>query len=485
MKPEQDDKRLEGMIRRAVGSEDAQFDPDSWKKKYHKEVAFLESGKTHSATTGHTMGRTYRSIKIAASAVLAAGIVAAIIIFAAGGGSIIAMADVLEQLQTKCYEFEMSLRVENNASRSLKGMVLEPGKMRLEQRIGHRTYTNIFDTNTGESLLLSDGPTKTALRGDIKKAKQADVLGFFILPNRSIESLWGLKAGNETPLGKKDIDGKSAVGFRVNNKFRVKINNKYEDLIQTITVWADAKTGHPLKVEVVLQDSKEEKTALELTLYDFRVIPEPNKALFSMKIPAGFTLANSQTLEELTADSDTTTPTAKNTSAGAEKVLKAIALWADGKKQKAVELIMTVDWNADIRFGQEHYWFTITGRQYMSLKWADQKKVDTGKMTQSLPLRAIAREMVKLGREARSSRDFTQAKKYLTTTVRLGHLLNRNNDIMLFSWAVGTAIQMRALTELSSLYGELGETQKQQSTQARINQLEKQRKQLMKRVPGL
>ncbi len=619
MKPEQNDKWLEATIRRAVGSENAQFDAASWKKKYHQEVALLESRNTHTATTGHRKWRTLRtimsnrSIKIAASAGLAAVIVVAVIIFAAGGGSTIAMADVLKKLQTKCYEFEMSVRTKDGAGTSFKGMVLEPGKMRLEQRSGLGTISSIIDNDTGQSLILFER-LKAAYRFDRKEAKAIGVLGFLILPRRSIEDLWGLKAGDEIALGKKNIDGESAEGFRVTQK-----DKEYS---QTITVWADAKTGNPLEVEIVWQSNEQEKAVLELTLSDFRVIPEPNKALFSTKVPAKYTLANRQTLEQLTAKSDTTSSTAitfspimkvdgwdadrlakvgitvcswkhdvqsenppmewvqvtfdclrlpknhdvvmtawivfgtqtvtavraerndkckdtvtvvfavqpqyrpkshldifiwedtsdggkkahgyklsldrivelarkeavisstENTSAQAKIILDAIALWADGKKQKAVKLLVGVDWSDDIQFGQEHYLFTMTERQYISLVSDDQSKVMAEIMTQSTQCRAIARELVKLGRKAHTSKDVVQAEKYFSTAVSLGQLLNRNRDVMLIVRLVGIAIQKLALTELSSLYEELGETQKRQKTQGQINQIEEQMKQIKKSVSG-
>lgn len=480
MIPEQDDKWLEATIRRAVGSEDSQFDAVSWEKKYHQEVAFLESRNTHTATTGHRKWQTWRTImsnkpfRIVTSAVAAAGIVVAVIIFATGGGSTVAIAAVLEQLQTKCYAFEMGVRTEDGASTSVKGMVLEPGKMRLEQHGGLGTITSIIDNDARQSLILLKR-FKAACRFDRKEAKEIGVLGFLILPRRSIEGLWSLEAGDETSLGKKDIDGKSAEGFRV--------TQKDEEYTQTIAVWADAKTGHPLEVEIVWQSNDEEKAVLELMLSDFRVIPEPNTALFSTKVPEGYTFANRQTLEQLAAKSEPPRSTTEDTSAQANTVLDAIALWADGKKQEAVELLVAVDWNDDIRFGQEHHLFTMTERQYISLVSADQEKVMADIMMQSSQCRAIARELMELGRKAHTSKDVAQAEKYFSATVRLGQLLNRNTDMMLIVRLVGIAIQKLALTELSSLYEELGDAGKLQNTQTQISQIEEQMKQIKKATP--
>ena len=56
MKPEQDDKWLEATIRRAVGSEEAQFDAVNWKEKFHREVESLESRNKPTAAPGTAGG---------------------------------------------------------------------------------------------------------------------------------------------------------------------------------------------------------------------------------------------------------------------------------------------------------------------------------------------------------------------------------------------------------------------------------------------
>lgn len=385
------------------------------------------------------------------------------------------MAAVLEQLQTQCYEFEMNVRTGDGANTSAKGMVLEPGRMRLEQRGGLGAITSIIDNDAGQSLILFER-FKAAYQFDREEAKEIGVLSFLILPKRSIEDLWSLQVGDETALGKKNIGGKPAEGFRVMQ------NDK--EYTQTITVWAVAKTGQPLKVEIVQQSNEDEKAILKLMLSDFRVIPEPNKALFSTKTPATYTLANKRTLEQIKAEYDTTTSTAQDTTAQAKKVLNAIALWADGKKQESAKLILAVNWSDDIRFVQEHHLFTMTEQQYISLLFDDQKKVMTGIMIQSSQCRAIARELVALGRKARISKDFSKAEKYFSTTMHWGRLLDHNRDTMLIVRLVGIAIQEYALTELALLYEELGETEKLQNTQAQINHIQKQVKDIKKSVSG-
>jgi hypothetical protein len=254
------------------------------------------------------------------------------------------------------------------------------------------------------------------------------------------------------------------------------VTQKKEGYAQTISVWADAKAGYPLKVEIALEAGEKGKPAL--TLSDFRIIPKPNPALFSTEVPEGYTLADSQTLDQLTAESDAPDSPTADTSTQAQIVLDAFALSVDGKKQEAVELLVTVDWSDDHRFGKEHHFFTMTERQYMSLVSADREKVDAEISTHMHHCRAILRELLELGRKARTSNDVAQAEKYLSTAVRLGGLLNRDSDMMLVVRMGGLACQGGALKELSSLYEEQSETEKLQDTQAQISQIEAQLEQI-------
>lgn len=416
-----------------------------------------------------------RSMKIAASVAIAAGIVVAVTIFVTGGSSTVAMAAVLEQLQTKCYEFEMTVRTDDGVAKSLQGMVLEPGKMRLEQRGGPGTIISIIDNDTGQSLILFER-FKVAYRFDREEAKLPAVLEFLILPRRSIEDLWNLKAGDEIALGKRDFEDKSAEGFRV--------TQEDEEYTQTITVWAAPKSSHPLEVEIAWQSNAKQKAVLELMLSDFQAIAEPNTALFCTNVPEGYTVANSQTIEQLTAESHTSPSTTEDTSIQARTVLDAIALWATGRKQEAVELLGVVQWRDDFRFGHEHHLFTMSERQYISLMSADQNKVMADIMRQLSQCRELARELNERGRKARASKQVAQAEKSFSVSVHLGGLLNANRDMMLVVRMVGIAIQKHALTELSSLYEELGDTKLLRETQVQINHAEQQSKQIQNNVLG-
>jgi outer membrane lipoprotein-sorting protein len=479
MKSEQDDKALEATIRRAVGSEDARFDAHSWRGKYHEEVSFLESRKLATATPGKRkwrIGRTimrYRSVKIAASAAIAAGVAIAIIaIVASGGGSAVAFATVLDELRTKSYAFEMDISTPGGASASIKCMVLEPGKMRLEPHSGPGGIISVVDSRTGKVLVLFER-AKAALRFDKQESREMGPAGFLVLSGRSIENLWNLRVGGEVDLGKREIAGKSAEGFRVTQKALVSDIEK-DDATETITVWADTETHVPITIDVLWQSDKEPQPSQRLTLRDFKVVLNPDPALFSTDVPEGYTLANQQTIGELAAGQAASAPTEAAPSAEAKKVLQAMDLWNGASKEKAVELLLTVDWNGDFRFGPEDYLFTMTERQLISLVSADQLKVSDEVIKQLPQCRAIARELAALGRQARASKDVAKAQECFNAAAGLGQLLDRNENMLLIVRLVGITVQKMAIADLSSLYEGSGETAKCEAVRKRLKQLDEE-----------
>lgn len=475
MNQEQNDRLMDETIRRAIGRETAKFDAAEWMKKHREEVAILKSRRPTTASADSRRWRTWRTIlgartmKIAASAAAIIAIAVIAIIWTTGG-STIAMAAVLEQLQTKSYEFVMDVR-EGNMSTTVMGAALEPGKLKLEQTGGLGPIVSIIDNDAKRSLLLWER-FKAAYQFDKQEKEELGVLGFLILPGRSVSDLWSLQAGKETKLGQKQIDGQTAQGFRVTQK-----SGGYTE---TITVWADAKTAAPLKVEVTWRSNKDEKQILELMLHDFKIVEKPDPALFSTDVPANYTLASRQTLKQLATAPAPTTSLTEGTSAEGKKVLAAIELWHSGNKQKAIETLAAVDWKGDICFGREQYLFTMTESQYISLVSADQQKVMAEIMSQSSDCRAIARELVDLARKARASQKDAEAEKYLHVAAGLGQLLDRDKNMMLIVRMVGIAIQRLALGELSSFYEAKSEASKLQDIQGQRKELDEQTKEIKK-----
>jgi len=480
MSHESNDKLLDETIRRAVGREMATFDAAAWMATHREELAMLESRKSTPAAATHrgrpfwrTIMNARRTLKIAASAAAVVAIaVTAVMWPVTGGRSTIALAAVLEQLQIKSYEFALDYRFiegeDDPITMTMKGMVLEPGKCRIEQPdAGLGPTVSIFNHDTQHTLLLMERYKSAHRFGKPEKEEEEpNVLEFLTQPNQSISDLWNLQTGTETQLDPKEIDGRAVQGFRVTQTI--------DEYTGTITVWADAKTAAPVQVEITLQPNTdgEHNYALELTLRDFKVVANLDPALFNTtEIPEGYTLANHLTLEQLMAESATDTPANENTSAEAEKMLTVLKLWRGDNKQQAVEMLAAIDWEADFRFSREQHVFTMTERQYISLVMDEQIKVMDEIMSQLDAWRGIARELFSQADQARDAGNNAEAEAHLHAAVKLGQFLYDKNRLVLVQM-VGITIEYRSQQNLSSLYEALGETDRLQGVQQRMAELE-------------
>lgn len=405
-----------------------------------------------------------KAVRWSAVAAVAAAVVLAIGLWPGrtgrGAGSVFAAC--MQQLRTGSYTFDVDLRTGDGGGDSLKGAVLEPGRLRLEGRGGLGLVASITDLDTKRSLVLFDR-FKVAYRFDSEEEPEVGSLGFLVKPGRSIEDLWSLQAGDETALGTKLVDGKPAEGFRV--------TRQEQGGAETITVWADRKTGYPLKVDVVLQCGTQGKPAMEQTLKNFATVTAPDPARFSTEVPEGFTLANQTTLEQLLSQANASSPATDGTSVEAKKILKALELVAGGNKNAAAEVLMTVDWSGEVRFAGEHYTFTMTEKQYIVLVSADQQKVIEQIMSQCAHCRTLGRELVDLGRQARMAKDTAGAEQYLQAAVHFGEILNNRADGMLVVRLVGIAIQQLALNEMLVIYEESGQFEKAEKARGQLGAL--------------
>ena len=241
-------------------------------------------GRNARATTWRTI-MTARATKVAATiAALAAVAILAVVWTATDGGSTIALAQTLEQLKTNCYEFTLeTLDNDSGHAATYKCAIMDPGKFRMEETDGQRTRILIADFRAKRSVTLFE-PDKAAFSDDDERDfdDENNPVGFL---SRSVGDLWGLQTGQETKLESKQIDGQEAQGFRV------RVTNKSDNLTETtITVWADAKTAAPLRVDIVhswvaspIHGSR--GITMNLTLRNFKVIPNPDPARFSTEVP--------------------------------------------------------------------------------------------------------------------------------------------------------------------------------------------------------
>jgi hypothetical protein len=223
--------------------------------------------------------------------------------------------------------------------------------------------------------------------------------------------------------------------------------------------------------------------AIELTMSHFRPAPDLDPALFRMEIPEGYTLAGRTTLEQMLARR-TDADAGVGTFAEGQKILESLALWSAGDSRKAVDLLLTIDWNGDLQFAPEHFLFTMTERQCVALTTEDRNRMLQDVLKQGSQCRALGQEVVNTGRQAQAAGDTSQAEMCYTAAARFGRLLNRNPEAMLIVRLVGIAIEKPALAELKDLYEAASQPEKLQTIRQRASQLEDQQNQIRKTAGG-
>lgn len=463
------DDDLDDLLKRSIGRETAEFDAGSWTKKNPDAAkAFKEASAGGVETNLNT--RFWRTImkskifKIMAPATVAAAIVIMVMILTIGGNPKIAFADAIKQLQGKSYEFVMEMQ-EDKQTLSYQCMVMEPGKMRMSGKNADGEMAVIVD---GDASLVLMGKMKIAMRQDLKAHMDQAPDGFSILTlmNRSIADLWKLQTGSEKKLDRKKIDGVESEGFVV-------VQAPEEGITQEITVWADAKTAFPTRIEIVIQPEKEKGSPMTMALKGFKIIEKPDPSLFALKAPKGYRLAGYQSLKELEASKKLgkTTPEA-------QKILNAIELCATDKKDQAIETILSVDWKAPIEFSFENYLFTVSEDDILSLKEEDRNK-DYG-LNQLARLRTLAKEAQARAIKARDAKEYAQAEKLLGVIERLGDLCKGEKQLSLEM--VGIAFRALAAKERVALYEAQNDPAKLEEAKKQVKQAEDENEAMKKRV---
>jgi outer membrane lipoprotein-sorting protein len=155
---------------------------------------------------------------------------------------------------------------ELKAPMTMRMFVKEPSLMRTEAVGG---IVTVVDGRQGKQLIL-DPTSKTALllEGKAPEAPSGPATSF-------AERLRQLTEGDAKPVGEKVIGGVRALGYRV------------EKLGMEMTVWVDATTRLPIRIESSDRIQGKEFRAIAS---DFQIDPAIDDALFRLDPPPGYTL---------------------------------------------------------------------------------------------------------------------------------------------------------------------------------------------------
>jgi len=212
-----------------------------------------------------------RANRIAAAVLLVLGLSGLFMVFSPGtSGNHQAIASIMEPiLSDHSVIFNIFYQgVKSNWTAQVKN---REGQNALETIPGERTI--VFDYTTSSALILSENS---------KKAAYVDFINLFgtrrSFLDRIREVMDRIKSDPNIivkSLGQKVVDGRQAVGFKA-------IDNQKE-----ITVWADANTMLPIRIEQDVEDTK--------WIYkDFQFDVEMEEPLLFMETPDGYTLQDNQ-----------------------------------------------------------------------------------------------------------------------------------------------------------------------------------------------
>ncbi|MHC4796146.1 MAG: hypothetical protein ACYTF1_05835, partial [Planctomycetota bacterium] len=264
-----------------------------------------------------------RITRLAAAAVI---IIAVLIGFTRFGNGGLAFAEVLEQIRSYSYKFDLTIG--DQSTQTIKAMVLEAGRTRMEAPVGLGKISYIYDATQDKTLILFH-QFKAAVRKIPTTGEYAEAGLLFSLCTSPIENLWNLRDGTEEELGEKQIEGLTAKGFKVTQEDQL---YSY-DLI----IWANVKTGAPVLVKISAKSLEEPSKSVTFVMNNFDLDVELDESLFSLDLPSGYVLTNQKSLDELSLGPD-------RTSAG-ETIEQILAYWSQGDKERAVELLLEIDWS--------------------------------------------------------------------------------------------------------------------------------------------
>ncbi len=219
-------------------------------------------------------------IKIAVVILIVLGMGVGIVWFAQGdGGAGIAFADVVQPLLTaRTATYKITTKQEDGASREAEVMFMEPGRTRITTRDGR---VMVMDSQRGRAVNLNP-EDKTALVVEMQNMErgpdlQSRAMQFF---NTREYIRKALENEQQTVkyLGNKVIDGRRAVGYQISQDLR------------EMTVWADATTQSPIRIENTIMMGKDKLATHVMDRFAFNV--ELDEALFSLDIPKSYTREN-------------------------------------------------------------------------------------------------------------------------------------------------------------------------------------------------
>lgn len=226
-------------------------------------------------------------LAVAATILVALGILVSWIVIGGGSGNIAfaKIADALDSLRSATYDVTMEMKnpinEKENQHITMKGLFLAPSRERIEMSMSLGSAKDkassimILDHEAMKGLTLAP-EQKLATTIDLLKMKKPAG------PSNPFEMVRKLvREGNSGPsekvesLGKKEIDGRVAVGFRTHSN------------MADMSLWADPQTARIVRIDID-QPGINGHGVMNNFRYDMELDP----SLFSLEPPVGYTVNN-------------------------------------------------------------------------------------------------------------------------------------------------------------------------------------------------
>lgn len=222
--------------------------------------------RPHTLLTRRWTMKTYS--RLAAMILLAIGAAAFAWIVLKPGGSV-AFAEVARQLhETRTLTADMTTTPFDGKPVHSRLYYDAAGRYRIE------SGQTVTITDIGKHVMLTlDRAQKRAAVFDASRKPDTRPAQD---PSEFLDQLLHVQASGGKPVGEKDVNGRRATGFEIDQEG------------QHALVWADAKTGEPLRLEMSIHTGPAQKP-IALVMDDLTINPKLDNALFSTQVPAGYT----------------------------------------------------------------------------------------------------------------------------------------------------------------------------------------------------
>ncbi len=238
----------------------------------HTSAVLRQAANRNQVTLLERIQHMSWTTKTSALVGIAASILIVFVVLSNPTGTSIAFSQVVEKLKsarTLVYDTLVISEADGKVLSTTRNYYQVPGKLRTEAVGGSAEAYSVLDTTAGKMMSVS-GPQKTAYIGPIKSEQKMDIASMMI------EGMRSMTKNAAKPIGEKKIDGVDAKGFEVALVGR------------TFTVWADAKSGEPLQIDIPEKNLPGGPAIIRMT--HFKLDEELDAGLFSLEPPAGYTV---------------------------------------------------------------------------------------------------------------------------------------------------------------------------------------------------